>query len=126
MTKFLQRLVLTAALLLTVNSHAREIQILVDDISYRLNTEDYSASILEYPRYCAGDVVIPASMTYKETTYTVTSIGNAAFYGRDEMPSVIIPSSVTSIGANAFEGCTGLTSITIPSSVTSIGEGAFA
>ena len=50
-----------------------------------------------------GSVVIPESVTYNGTIYSVTSIG----YG-------------------AFDGCTGLTSITIPNSVTSIGNSAFA
>ena len=38
---------------------------------------------------------------------------------------VTIPSSVTSIGDACFWGCTGLTSVTIPSSVTSIGDTCF-
>ena len=37
----------------------------------------------------------------------------------------VIPYSVTSIGDSAFYGCTGLTGITIPGSVTSIGSEAF-
>ena len=56
---------------------------------------------------------------------SVTSIGNAAFYGCSGLTSVTIPNSVTSIGDGAFRDCSGLTSVTIPNSVTSIGDGAF-
>lgn len=72
-----------------------------------------------------GDIVIPSSVTYNGKTFTVTSIGNEAFYKCYKLTSVTIPNSVTSIGGDAFEECTSLTSITIPNSVTSIGNGAF-
>ena len=72
-----------------------------------------------------GDLVIPSSVTDGSTTYSVTSIGDHAFWGCSGLTSVTIPSSVTSIGDDAFYGCRGLTSVTIPSSVTSIGVWAF-
>ena len=95
-----------------------------------------------------GDVVIPSSVEYNGTTYSVTSIRNYAFkycsgltsvtipnsvsYIEDwafsycsGLTSVTIPNSVTSIVRRTFEGCSGLTSITIPNSVTSIGDNAF-
>ena len=72
-----------------------------------------------------GEVVIPNSVTYSGTTYSVTSIGVFAFDGCTGLTSVTIPNSVTSIGAQAFYGCTGLTSVIIPNSVTSIGDNAF-
>ena len=56
---------------------------------------------------------------------SVTSIGNAAFYGCSGLTSVTIPNSVTSIGDGAFRDCSGLTSVVIPNSVTSIGSYAF-
>ena len=56
---------------------------------------------------------------------SVTSIGDMAFYGCDNLTNIIIPDSVTSIENYAFSGCANFTSITIPDSVTSIGEGAF-
>ena len=73
----------------------------------------------------SGDVVIPESVTYNSTTYTVTCIGNSAFSSCNGLISITIPNSVTSIENYAFSGCSELTSVTIPNSVTSIGNYAF-
>ena len=70
-------------------------------------------------------VSIPSSVTIEGSTFSVTSIGNRAFYYCDGMTSIEIPNSVTSIGDWAFSSCFGLTSIEIPNSVTSIGKEAF-
>ena len=69
---------------------------------------------------------IPETVTYNGTTYSVTSIGDEAFYNCRSLTSITIPNSVTSIGDEAFYNCRSLTSITIPNSVTSIGDEAFA
>ena len=76
--------------------------------------EDYS---YEY----SGAVTIPESVTYNGSDYSVTSIGDFAFYLCSGLTSVVIPNSVTSIGEWAFNCCSGLTSVAIPNSVTSIG-----
>ena len=68
---------------------------------------------------------IPETVTYNGITYSVTSIGNEAFYLCFSLTAIAIPNSVTSIGNSAFNYCSKLTSITIPNSVTSIGESAF-
>ena len=68
---------------------------------------------------------IPETVTYNETTYSVTSIGDEAFKNCSSLTSVTIPNSVTSIGYRAFSNCISLTSVNIPNSVTSIGERAF-
>ena len=78
-----------------------------------------------YSNEYTGSVVIPESVTYNGTTYSVTFIGDYAFYNCTGLTSITIPNSVKSIEDNAFEDCTGLTSIVIPSSVTSIEESAF-
>ena len=83
--------------------------------------DDYDYYSNEY----SGSVVIPDSVTYNGTTYSVTSIGNSAFNGCSKLTSVTIPNSVTSIGNWAFAYCSSLTSVTIPESVTSIGNYAF-
>ena len=73
----------------------------------------------------SNNVNIPATVTYDNKTYYVTSIGDDAFSGCYGLTSITIPEGVTSIGNNAFHGCSGLTSITIPEGVTSIGDNAF-
>lgn len=57
--------------------------------------------------------------------YSVTSIGNEAFYLCDGLTSIILPDSLTSIGESAFKRCSKLTSVIIPNSVKSIGNYAF-
>lgn len=95
-----------------------------------------------------GDIVIPAEVSYDGKTYTVTAIGEYAFYGCVDVSSVKMPETITKIGdfalyycyglseveipgsvteicQSAISFCRGLTSLTIPNSVTVIGEMAF-
>ena len=71
------------------------------------------------------NLVIPASVTYEGTTYSVTSIGNSAFEFNSYVTSIVIPSSVTTIKDGAFRYCSKLTSVEIPNSVTNIGDEVF-
>lgn len=88
-------------------------------VSYR------GTRINNYLNEYSGNVTIPESVTYNETTYPVTSIGYGAFSGCS-LTSVTIPNSVTSIGESAFSGCRSLTSIDIPNSITTLGKESFA
>ena len=120
----LRALFLSLAVLLSLPMLAEEVEI--GGINYDLNGETLQATVIrkssgEYP----GEVVIPESVEYRGTAYSVTSIGYAAFYSSSGLTSVTIPNSVTSIGKEAFRGSSGLTSVTIGNSVTSIGYGAF-
>ena len=103
----------------------------VDGIYYDFDATNLTATVTyrgsyssEYDEY-TGDVVIPATVTYGGKSYSVTSIGENAFWYCSGLTSVTIPNSVTSIGSYAFSGCSGLTSVTISNSVTSIGSYAF-
>ena len=80
-----------------------------------------------YPNEYSGAVIIPSTVTFSGKTYSVTSIGDYAFYECYGLTSITIPENVTSIGANAFYNCRGLATITIPenSQLASIGANAF-
>lgn len=67
---------------------------------------------------------IPSTVVYNGNTYTVTAIGEYAFYG-SEITSITIPNTVVSIDQRAFTYCRSLTSVTISEGVTSIGFQAF-
>ena len=84
-------------------------------VSYkgRLNTSFYN----EY----TGNVVIPNSVTYDGSTYTVIAIVGAAFYECSGLTSVTIPNSVTTIdrdGGDLFYGCSSLVTIKVASGNT--------
>ena len=55
----------------------------------------------------------------------ITSIGNFAFYGLENVVDVTIPEGVTSIGGFAFKNCTSLETVDLPSTLKKLGESAF-
>ena len=67
----------------------------------------------EYSNEYSGSVVIPQSVTYNGSTYSVTSIGDEAFCYCNGLTSIEIPNSLTSIREFAFDGCTGLNEVHI-------------
>jgi len=130
----MKKLSLTFLFLLSViASFAYNVEI--DGIYYNLNSESKTAEVTHNGKIgvlgipignsYSGAVIIPSSITYNGTTYSVKSIREDAFYGCPSLTSVTIPSSVTSIGNWAFYNCTSLTSVSMWNIVTSIGNFAF-
>ena len=102
----------------------------IGDLYYDLDVTNQTAEVTYQKKSLSNydylkAVTIPETIAYYSTTYSVTSIGDSAFYWCSGLTSVTIPNSVTSIGSSAFSGCSALTSVTIPNSVTSIGDWAF-
>ena len=112
-------------------------------VTYKGN-DKYSAA------YIAASINVPSSVEYEGQTYSVTAIGDFAFYGcfLSSESEVSLPSTIEAINLKAFSTCWSLksisftgtalktignyafsecymASITIPNSVNEIGEYAF-
>lgn len=73
-----------------------------------------------------GELVIPGTVTYDGTTYSVTEIKEGAFYFYTGLEHLTIGDGVEIIGRSAFERCSGLTGdLVIPKSVNEIRFKAF-
>ncbi|MBR5849369.1 MAG: leucine-rich repeat protein, partial [Bacteroidaceae bacterium] len=95
----------------------------VDGIHYRVTSaDDLTAEVIRVETGCSacscgyadvysGPVVIPATVTYMGTTYSVTGIGGDAFSGCTALTGIEIPASVTTLNVNAFSGCVALEDI---------------
>ncbi len=106
-------------------------KILAEEVTAKTGTvqvrNDISAAAID--KGTAGAIAIPTTVTRTVDsttyTYTVTSIGDFAFYECKALTAVSIPQSVTSVGTYAFNSCDALESITIPAGVNTIGDNAF-
>ncbi len=93
-------------------------------INYNITSQN-TVAVTSITSGYTGVINIPSTVAHSGTTYSVTSIGDTAFYDNDSLILVIIPNSVTFIGERAFRMCANLTTVSIPNSVTYIGEEAF-
>ena len=91
-----------------------------DETNHTVSVSDAGGSTIP-----PADLVIPSEVVYNNVTYYVTSLSNQAFWGTDNLKTVIIPNTVSSIGNEAFRSCSSLTAIIIPNSVTAISGGMF-
>jgi hypothetical protein len=117
---------LCTLLLLAIISPINAYDFQSGDLYYNItsSTDPFTVEVID----CEPNLTtatIPETVTYNGTIYSVTSIGNGAFWGCSSLTSLTIPNSVTSIGSRAFDGCSSLTSVSIGNSVTSIGSSAF-
>ena len=94
-------------------------------LRYAVNGNSRTVTLTGHGNPCRGDLVIPDSITYKGTAYTITAIGKDAFMGCRELISVVIPNTVVTIDGGAFFECSGMKALAIGSAVTSIGGSAF-
>ena len=144
----MKRLLLVCSLIVAISGSVMAEIVKINGLYFSLGTttaqvvKDQSSDMSVYKAYTT--VTIPASVTYSNYTYPVTSLGTSAFESCSNLQSVTLPASITTINTDAFYGCTklgsvnleeglttinqrafyncNLTSVTIPSTVTSIGK----
>ena len=105
-------ILLCFCLLASINAFAEAIEI--NGIYYNLDFNQKTAEVTKNPFEYKDKVKIPETVAFKNTNYSVTSIGDKAFYDCYRLTSITIPNSVTSIGNQAFYECSGLKKVIIP------------
>ena len=107
-------ILLQLALLLTATAAAHDFE--VDSIYYNINpdgttvTVTYQGTDYNSASY-SGYVDIPKTVSYNGTSYSVTAIGDYAFYGCNQLGQVVINDRCQRIGSKAFYNCSRLSII---------------
>ena len=125
----LKLFVVSLCMLCAMSIYAENSYDFIKDGIYYKRTSNNTVSVVNkrpfnYNNY-SGEIVIPESVYYSGKTYSVTAIGDSAFYTCLFVTKVTIPHSLITIGKDAFGICASLTDILIPSSVELIGDFAF-
>ena len=92
------------------------------------NVTDKKAKTVELTQFKGegSSAVVPAQVTLADgQSYTVTSIGDKAFFGNQKITNVEIAAGVKGIGTSAFEECVNLKKLGLPEGLETIGDKAF-
>ena len=85
---------------------------------------DGTADFLSFPiKPYQDDFTVPEKIF--NNSYTVTGIGENAFYNQQALKTIFLPNTIVIIGDSAFALCGSLNQIQLPSSLKTIGEKAF-
>ena len=97
-----------------------------------ISSTDKEVEVTFKTRYSAtdtytGDITIPESVTYDNTTYKVTRIGECAFCWGCKVEKISLPSTIKTLSQGAFSRCNLLTSVTTRgnSNIESLGSSTF-
>ena len=100
----------------------------VGNLNYSVNSDGVSVTVTgPVHGQATGELVIPETVIYNGSTYSVTTIGDYAFYYCSGFTgNLVIPNSVNTIGEWAFCNCTGFTGdLVISNSVNTISAYSF-
>ncbi|MCH5236571.1 MAG: leucine-rich repeat protein [Muribaculaceae bacterium] len=121
MKKFLLSII--SAISLSAASYAYDLEI--NGVYFNIiDAENRYLEVVQGYNY-SGIIILPESISYKGATYTVTSIGENAFFNCADLQYIELPNSIVTIGNNAFYGCTSLEEVFLPDSVATLGSSAF-
>ncbi len=91
-----------------------------EPIDFTYEVVDGKATITGYTGSDA-EVTVPGEIG----EYTVTEIGEHAFFGNNAIEKVILPDSIETIADQAFASCNRLHTVTVPKNLTKIGAYVF-
>jgi hypothetical protein len=101
----------------------------IDGIYYNLNQKTYTAEVTykdpsNHRNSYSGQITIPENIEYNGSTFTVSRIGEYAFYKCIYLTDISLPNTISSIGMCAFNGCN-LKTINLPNSLISLDSQVF-
>lgn len=114
-----------AALLLPAMAKAQYFEL--DGIVYGITSEQTVEVLSNYYLHntpYSGSIVIPQTVEYDGSTYTVTALGEVAFESCSNVTSLTLPPTIRSIGPHCFYNCT-FTTLQLPDSLRRIDDHAF-
>ncbi|MDE7386998.1 MAG: leucine-rich repeat domain-containing protein [Muribaculaceae bacterium] len=101
----------------TVLSSAQQFS--VDVLNYTvLSADDLTVSVSGHAENLPDELVIPSTVTYEGTEYTVTELGRTSLMNTS-ITGIVLPSTLTKLGYGCLRNSK-ITSITLPSSVSTI------
>ncbi|MBR4921521.1 MAG: leucine-rich repeat domain-containing protein [Prevotella sp.] len=122
----MKKQLLLLAMMLSMAANVFAVEVEIDGLWYEVVSKTKEAKVIKSKNNnYYGDIVIPSSVEYKGSNYSVTSIGENAFYACGSLTSIAINYGVKTIERAAIYYCWNLTSVTIPNSVTTIEDYAF-
>ena len=68
----------------------------------------------------SGNIVIPSVVSLNNKAYTITGIGDWAFYDCRSLTEITIPNGITVLNNYVLADCTGLTTVNLPSTMTTV------
>lgn len=89
------------------------------------NTQPWEVEVSQGDATIAGELIIPATVTYNDMTFVVKAVKWEGFVTWSDTPySVVLPEGLTTIWDRGFSG-SNVTAVTLPSTLTDIYQGAF-
>ena len=85
-----------------------------DNLKYTVTDETtHTVELTGYVTKPTGALTIPATVTNESTEYSVTSIGDEAFFNCTSLTGITLPEGLTTIGDVAFYACWALTQFNV-------------
>ena len=104
-----------------LDNHDGTVSVTYDQRNPMHKTIDNKYTLTEYK----GELVVPASITFKGSTYVVTGVTEGAFMNNTQLTKVTLPVGIRKIGKMAWFGCTALEEINIPEGMMDIPDYCF-
>lgn len=95
------------------------------ELIYQIISEADGTLAVAKGEYHETEYIVPEYVQVQDFTYTVTELGEKAFYMETTIKNIQLPSTLKKIGKKAMSSCESLTKIILPEGLEEIGDKAF-